>query len=665
MKDTSQEVLNNLTAEGDISIGDVNVYQIIHKSYYSLFGSSSSAPGIDWDWAMLILKQEQPDIKKRLRDSLFGLADVDAIEVKSVRQEDSPVLLLEPVKTVTIDGPQAKMIDPHRPIIETYAQEDIKGKLLILGTPGVGKTITLLKLAEQLVGEAIAQPQTMIPVIFELSTWRDGQNIEDWLIEQLYEKYGGPRKIYEAWLERRVLLPLMDGLDELGMVRQQACTQKVNVFARTYPQVVVCCRVKEFQQAGVRLSNLRGTVELQPLTDGQIQDYLGKAGKLGLWEQIHMVPAMGRLMEPIVDLKNPEHSEPGLLQVPLFLSLAAQVYEVDKPLKGKVDLFERYIVRQLELDQRENDRQSGRFENRQWAFKTVEIEPDWREATSSLAWIAQRLKERKKVELLIEQIQPNWLDLPLAKTSYKRINSLILGLILGLIFALIGSQIDCSVLGLIAGLVLSPVIGLIIELFDIEPFEGFQISISRLFRKENLHNLYYPLGLALASSLIGVLSDVLVDGKIDNLDKSIAISFAIPIVLLIGALIQELKGALKIRFKPNQGIWNSLQSFFWITALGYPFGIILAAAMTSSFANLARAIIPGIGGALFFGFFGGLLPVIQHLTLRIVLTRHYGLPCNLAQFLTYCHERRLLQQIGGRYRFIHRELLDHFAGKEA
>jgi hypothetical protein len=455
-------------------------------------------------------------------------------------------------------------------------------------------------------------------------------------------------------------LPLLDGLDELGMVRQQACMQKLNELA--YPYLVVCCRVKEFRHAGVKLSKLRGVVQLEPLSNTQIQRYLADVGKSALWEQIQTVPEMYNLLQPVVDLENPDYDEPGLLRVPLFLSLAAQVYEVDKPLKGKVNLFERYIVRQLELDQRENDHQSSRFENRQWAFKTIEAEPNWREVTSSLVWIAQRLKERKKVELLIEQIQPNWLDLPLVKTSYKQINSLILGLILGLIFALIGSQIDCLVLGLILGLVFGLILGLTIELLDIEPFEVFQGSISRLFRKENLHNIYLPLGVALASSLIvGVLSDVLVDGKIDYLDKSISTSFALPIFSLISILIKELKGAMKIRLKPNQGIWNSLQSFFWIMSLSYPFSIILAAAMTSSFANLARAIIPGIGGALLFGFLGGLLPVIQHLTLRIILTHYYGLPWNLAQFLTYCHERRLLQQIGGRYRFIHRELLDHFA----
>ena len=36
------------------------------------------------------------------------------------------------------------------------------------------------------------------------------------------------------------------------------------------------------------------------------------------------------------------------------------------------------------------------------------------------------------------------------------------------------------------------------------------------------------------------------------------------------------------------------------------------------------------------------------------------IPWNYAQFLDYCVERRLVQRVGGRYRFLHRELLEHF-----
>lgn len=39
--------------------------------------------------------------------------------------------------------------------------------------------------------------------------------------------------------------------------------------------------------------------------------------------------------------------------------------------------------------------------------------------------------------------------------------------------------------------------------------------------------------------------------------------------------------------------------------------------------------------------------------------------CPLVRFLTYCYDRHLLQQIGGRDRLIDRERLEHFAGIES
>jgi predicted NACHT family NTPase len=160
--------------------------QIIKNSYFSMFGDRRD-PELDWDWAQrVVLEPLKDEIEKRLKLSLFGFAAVDGVEVEAYPQEDSSFLALEALKTVAVDG-SIESVDSQVPIIQTYAQSGIGKKLLILGTPGAGKTITLLKLAEQLVGEAIANPQTMIPVIFELSTW-DGQDIEQWLIEQLYFK---------------------------------------------------------------------------------------------------------------------------------------------------------------------------------------------------------------------------------------------------------------------------------------------------------------------------------------------------------------------------------------------------------------------------------------------------------------------------------------------
>ena len=224
------------------------------------------------------------------------------------------------------------------------------------------------------------------------------------------------------WVERRVLLPLLDGLDELGMVRQKACTEKVNEFAKNW-KVVVCCRVKEFQQAGVNLLNLRGKVQLQPLSDGQIRDYLDGVGKLGLWEQMQMVPEMGRLLEPVIDAENPDYDEPGLLRVPLFISLAAQVYKQDEPLKGKADLLDRYIDRQLSFDVREGDRDRKEFKGRSWAFKTVEKEPDRKQTTRTLTRVALIQQELGLTEFQVKFLTKGMVDdnglIDVIQSNYK------------------------------------------------------------------------------------------------------------------------------------------------------------------------------------------------------------------------------------------------------
>ncbi|KOP23109.1 hypothetical protein AMR41_27770 [Hapalosiphon sp. MRB220] len=73
-------------------------------------------------------------------------------------------------------------------------------------------------------------------------------------------------------------------------------------------------------------------------------------------------------------------------------------------------------------------------------------------------------------------------------------------------------------------------------------------------------------------------------------------------------------------------------------------------------------------GGLFLGLLIGIttsgMPVIKHFILRIILWFNAYIPWNYARFLDYCTERLFLQRVGGRYRFIHKLLQDHFAQME-
>ncbi|OCQ94784.1 NTPase (NACHT family) [Nostoc sp. MBR 210] len=664
----NSEVQQTQASRDAVSFQNSQANQVTINNIILRMFSKPQPPQVNWDWGQRLLKEKQlPDIRQRLTDTL-GKQRI-AMNVSFAEQ------LSWVSRSLQINGEDYGTIDANKLLIEIFDRDDIQGKLLILGAPGAGKTTALLGLAEQLVWGARQNPKTVIPVLFELSTWRDdNQSIEQWLIEQLYELHGGdPKyKIYEGWLEQRVLLPLLDGLDELGLERQKKCTIKLNEFARHYPHVVVCCRIKEFEAVNLKLNNLRGAVSLQPLSNSQIQDYLHSLNRSELWSVIEGNPNLRNLLEPTSD------KEPGLLRVPLFIKLVVDVYNPQQPISNKADLLEKYIDRQLSRDTREQERRQNK-EGGKWAYKTVEDEPGWQQTRSTLSWIAKRLQDNNTVELLIEQMQPSWIESKHLRRRYRLIVGLIGGLIFGLIVGLIGGLIGGLIFGLIGGLIFGLIggliVGLIFRLNKIELVEAFQISISRYARRKFLENFRYQLIVGLIAGLIVGLIGGLIFGLIGGLIFGL-------IAGLIDGLIEGLKEELKVRSQPNQGIWHSLQSMLWTTALSYPLGVIGIMAVPVArrvaikhdwldlpgilFRNYPQYLLPGLFTALLLGFSaGGGLACVQHFCLRLVLWQSGAIPWNLAQFLNYCVERRLLLRVGGRYRFLHRELLDHFANSGA
>jgi hypothetical protein len=173
----------DVKATQTILIGVLNKF-IIDNTFQKLF-PPSKASSVDWEWGMKLLKQKQlPEIRKRLADNLGRdriLMDV------SIEEQQNWVnrFPLAADQILQIDDRDCGTLDANKMLIETFGRDDIEGKLLILGAPGAGKTTALLSLAEQLVEGAISQRGTVIPVIFELSTWgNDDQSIESWLIEE-------------------------------------------------------------------------------------------------------------------------------------------------------------------------------------------------------------------------------------------------------------------------------------------------------------------------------------------------------------------------------------------------------------------------------------------------------------------------------------------------
>jgi hypothetical protein len=450
----------------------------------------------------------------------------------------------------------------------------------------------------------------------------------------------------------------------LGLERQKKCTDKLNEFARTYPQLVVCCRVREFETANIKLSNLNGAICLQELSDRQIEAYFQSINRAKLWSEIETNSALQGLLQETTE------GEAGLLRVPLFIKLLADVYDPQEPIKSKADLLEKYIERQLSFDQRERDHRKG-MKNHHWAYKTVEKEPKLDETINSLSWVARQLQANNTVELLIEQIQPGWIESKALKLRYRLITGLIGGLITGLITGLIGGLIGGLITGLIGGLIMGLIMGL--NEGDVGVVEAVQIPRSKTARQSFFKKLRQRLIMGL---IMGLIIGLII-GLIMGLIMGLIIGLIIGLIMgLIMGLIRGLEQELKERSRPNQGIWNSLQNVIWTTAFSYPLGVILSASLSllgeGSVKNpdwlhlfssaLPNSLLVGLFWSLLFGVcVGGGLGCIKHFFLRLVLWQSGTIPWNFARFLNYCVERRLLLRVGGRYRFLHRELLDHFA----
>jgi TIR domain/NACHT domain len=119
--------------------------------------------------------------------------------------------------------------------------------LLILGAPGAGKTTLLLELTRDLLDRAAQDERHLIPVVFHLSSWAERRSaLVDWLIDELDQRYDVPRELAKAWVGAGLILPLLDGLDEVAAGHREACVEALNAFLREHgllPMVVCTNRV--------------------------------------------------------------------------------------------------------------------------------------------------------------------------------------------------------------------------------------------------------------------------------------------------------------------------------------------------------------------------------------------------------------------------------------
>jgi predicted NACHT family NTPase len=253
-KVSNNDLRNAQFGGGFINADNVNAQRIGGDIWNFFFGqqmASASNPARPKN-ERILLSAVKEEVTVRLRQSLHNAVLIN------LGKESQPQQVKRPWDAeIKIGLKPAEPLPDTTTIWEIFNSEEIAGKLLILGAPGSGKTTTQLELAQALVSRAEEQPDYSVPVLFNLSSWKnDRQSLTDWLVAELKSKYGVSNKLGKEWVDNQQLLLLLDGLDELEPQRQESCVQAINQFLAGENRplyLVVCSRIEEYSNYATQL----------------------------------------------------------------------------------------------------------------------------------------------------------------------------------------------------------------------------------------------------------------------------------------------------------------------------------------------------------------------------------------------------------------------------
>ena len=634
--------------------------------------------------------------------------------------------LVSPAAAMTLHVPgQMDQQLPHNvPLLDVFIQSG--RSLLILGAPASGKTIALLQLTRQLHARALADPQVPLPLVFNLSSWGQKRgSLLAWLANEAHLQYQVGRKYArETLLPQGNLTLLLDGLDEVPLAAREACVDAINEFLAQYNHdVVVCSRIGDYEALQSRLK-LAHAIVLQPLTNQQIRTFIKQVAAEDQREALLVQVAAERplreaLRSPLLlNMYSQAFAE---------MTAVADTTGGDSVAARRENIFAAYVDTAVAQSE-ETDKVDFQAQSKQWLaflakgmqqasttlFFVEELQP---------TWLPPHLLRRYRTfygaffglilgllyALSIGVVSGLFLGVSSGISSGIILGLAVLllsGVLIGLIGALegavalwlttnirhkwlratIGGAIIWLSLGWGYGLLLGWLngqlgsllflFGMIISIgmgcltFDIQLREQVKIlrPTSQRMLKYVKRGVFF-LFVGLIAGLVLVLADGLY-GWQSRLGTGLFFG------LLVGLMGGFVGGALfafldtppvNNRPHPAGGVRASLRNAFLITLVTIIF-FIAVAWLISQILNENDSIILAVVLLnillITFTWFGG-LAWCQHWTLRFVFARQDFLPWRLVPWLNEMVALGLLRRVGGGYIFIHRGLLEYFAGEVA
>jgi hypothetical protein len=208
------------------------------------------------------------------------------------------------------------------------------GRLVVLGEPGAGKTMLMVRLVlDMLARRAVGGP---VPFLASVASWNPAaQDLRGWLDAQLLIDHPALAKPppagrteptqAAALLASELILPVLDGLDEIPEQVRGSAISQVNDALRPGEQMVITCRTQQYWEAIRPQGGLEVTlraaagVQLRLLDAEAVRGYLcdDAAG-----------PAMRARWDPVLAALATGTPVAQALTTPLMVGLARSIYNL-------------------------------------------------------------------------------------------------------------------------------------------------------------------------------------------------------------------------------------------------------------------------------------------------------------------------------------------------
>lgn len=589
------------------------------------------------------LKRYQSRRKQKLTSDINFELDLELKYVETTSKDE--------VHEEFIIKPESEDISDYQELFKTFYTK-IR-RLLILGAPGSGKTLLLLRLGEFLMDKAQEGKIFPVPIIVNLASWRsDESSFAEWLEKQLPHSAGegGISKEYaKILIEENQVLPLLDGLDEIPAHHRASLLKALDKYlakrqarveiASSYPEVIICSRIKEFEELKIA-PEIYGTVAIQSLTKTKVQETLSE---LALRNNLPAKRLLNDLQQyPILS---------EAVDTAFYVHSALSLYSDGKP---KDDFFnsstkeaQQKVIIQTYLNQQFKELNYPSSKARHW-----------------LGWLATGLaKSKKGVSFELADLQLYWLN-------RKKTSLIVYGLLFGLFFGLAAS--------LLIGLVFDPFQGLFVGL-------AFVIIGGLLFGTLGDHTIQYKdtIGYKLKNiklkSFLQYLAYGILEGLLGGLLGGLLLSpfgglfFGLVFGLIIGLLFGLIFGLEKTfkqiqRFPKVENVYQRFKSEFLssIVTTGGAGMLVLPILTLQSFSIVNNpfqdaSYITTMLFGLLIGMAAGIFRSIfyEYFILYLLLLFHRVIPLRLVRFLNQTAEKTgLMEKDGGQWRFRHQLIQD-------